>query len=224
MKSLLRRLFGRPSGRPGTPVEALRRVASGDGGNVRLVSVAGSPQRVALLRKLHSLGTRTMLLFWDLQEEEEEPGGQPPTENPEARTLRASRSLTEEATYAVRMNRLVDDAYNGEGAPLLDDLFVTRATIPPESGTNGLQGPPREATAGPPHAAEAPGDGAARAPHVVEHEPDPRLGAGGMGTDLFFLKTDLEDAPFARLQLHDHVTFVPGRNERGPCALRVRVG
>jgi hypothetical protein len=51
MKSLLRRLFGRPSGRPGTPEEALRRVASGDGGNVRLVSVAGSPHRVALMRE-----------------------------------------------------------------------------------------------------------------------------------------------------------------------------
>jgi cold shock CspA family protein len=43
-----------------------------------------------------------------------------------------------------------------------------------------------------------------------------------MGTDLFFLKTDLEGAHFKTLQMYEHVTFVPGRNERGPCAYEVR--
>ena len=73
---------------------------------------------IPLVKKLHALGTRVMVLGWDLEHEGEQ--------KKEPTTTYTSFELLEEATYPVMMNELIDSrAYRSD--PIINGLFVAKS-------------------------------------------------------------------------------------------------
>lgn len=82
-----------------------------------VVLIAADGDYIPLIRKLHALGTRVMVLGWDLVHE-----GEGRRENA---TTYTSYELLEEATYPVMMNELIDSrAYRTD--PIVNGLFVNK--------------------------------------------------------------------------------------------------
>ncbi|UUX95150.1 NYN domain-containing protein [Aquabacterium sp. J223] len=88
-----------------------------------LVLIACDGDFVPLLRKLATLGTRTMLLGWNFTVSE--PGR-------DDRETRTAQSLVDEATYPVLMHQLIDQQA-GRGDALVDGLFLRGEPRPERS-------------------------------------------------------------------------------------------
>lgn len=99
-----------------------------------VVLIAADGDYIPLIRKLHALGTRVMVLGWDLVHEGE--GRKEPT------TTYTSYELLEEATYPVMMNELIDSrAYRTD--PIVNGLFVNKG--PNEDRGRDFRGRPYQA-------------------------------------------------------------------------------
>lgn len=81
-----------------------------------VVLVAADGDYLPLVRKLQALGTRVMILGWDLKHE---------TDHKEQITTFTSYDLMEEATYPVMMNELIDSR-TFRNDPIINGLFVNR--------------------------------------------------------------------------------------------------
>ena len=83
-----------------------------------VVLIAADGDYIPLVKKLHALGIRVMVLGWDLEHEGE--AKREPT------TTYTSFELMEEATYPVMMNELIDSrAYRSD--PIINGLFVAKS-------------------------------------------------------------------------------------------------
>ena len=84
-----------------------------------MVLVTGDEDHVPLVRKLHNLGTRVMLLYWQLQYDRTDDLG-----NVKSETVFTSKNLINEVSYAVDMQSLIDDPANADD-PYVQALFGT---------------------------------------------------------------------------------------------------
>jgi cold shock protein len=83
-----------------------------------VVLIAADGDYIPLVKKLHALGTRVMVLGWDLEHEGEQ--------KKEPTTTYTSFELLEEATYPVMMNELIDSrAFRSD--PIINGLFVAKS-------------------------------------------------------------------------------------------------
>ena len=165
------------------------------------VLIAGDGDYLPLLRKLHTIGTRTMVLAWDFKYIDEA-GNE--------RETKTSQLLIDEATYRLEMHTVID-ARSSKKDQVIDGLFVQRKETPPESV----------------EASRPASDGSAepRSGSIVTAQdgygfvrPD------GGGDNLFFHHSSLLDTDYADLAKGDKVIYVLGRNAKGPCALRLKKG
>ncbi len=76
-----------------------------------IVLISGDGDQLQLVRKLNSLGTRVMVLAWDISNE----AGTSQT--------RTSQALIDAATYSIEMAPLIDGR---EHNPLIDGIFMTK--------------------------------------------------------------------------------------------------
>ncbi len=160
-----------------------------------VVLVAGDGDYVPLVRKLNALGARTMVTAWDFKVSDD---------NGLERETRTSQLLLNEVTYAVMMDRIIDDRSRANHQ-IVNNLFV--ASTPP-----AVARPAR--------------------PTVVSDERQEGViqtikeGYGFItpdsgGDNLFFHYTSMGNGDFNELQTGEMVEFTLGRNDRGPCALDV---
>jgi len=80
-----------------------------------VVLIASDGDYVPLVRKLHGLGTRVVILAWDFEFT---------TENGSQMVTRTSQDLLEEASNPIMMNRIIDEPRTAGEKSLVDDLFV----------------------------------------------------------------------------------------------------
>ena len=99
-----------------------------------VVLIAADGDYIPLVRKLHALGTRVMILGWDLEHE-----GDSRRDNT---TTYTSYELLEEATYPVMMNELIDSrAFRSD--PIVNGLFVNKGQS--EERNREIKGRPYQA-------------------------------------------------------------------------------
>lgn len=98
-----------------------------------VVLIAADGDYIPLVRKLHALGTRVMVLGWDLEHE---------GERKEPTTTYTSNDLLEEATFPVRMNELIDSR-SARSNYLINGLFVHKG--PAEERSRDTKGRPYQA-------------------------------------------------------------------------------
>lgn len=82
--------------------------------------VASDGDHVPLVRKLHALGCKTMLLGWDFEFVDQESG--------ETQTTRTSSDLWNEVSYPMPMHDLIDEGLES-GDEVVRDIFVVRETL-----------------------------------------------------------------------------------------------
>jgi cold shock CspA family protein len=166
-----------------------------------IVLITSDGDFVPLVRKLHTIGTRVMLLVWDFKYTDQ---------NGNDRETRTSQSLLAEATYPVQMHQAIDEGLE-RGDPLIDAIFVPKTEYLPRPETDAAD--------------ESDEQLAERLPGKIQNIKDgfgfitPLLG----GDNLFFFHTSVANADFMELKTGDVVEYEMGRNERGPCAINVRV-
>lgn len=99
-----------------------------------VVLIAADGDYIPLVRKLHALGTRVMILGWDLEHEGES--------RREPTTTYTSFELLEEATYPIMMNELIDSrAFRSD--PIINGLFVNKGVS--EERSREVKGRPYQA-------------------------------------------------------------------------------
>jgi len=154
--------------------------------------VASDGDHVPLVRKLHALGCKTMLLGWDFEFTDSETGDQQYT--------RTSTDLWNEATYPLQMHDLIDEGLKDDDE-VVRELFVVRESVPrevDESGASALDIDPD-----------------------ARHQSSVMSLMNGYGfirypdNNLFFLREDLQDAEFSDLRIGDVVEFGVAMNNRG---------
>ena len=154
--------------------------------------VASDGDHVPLVRKLHALGCKTMLLGWDFEFTDAETG--------ELQYTRTSTDLWNEVTYPLQMHDLIDEGLRDDDE-VIRELFVVRESVPREADENGtvvLDGDPDE-----------------------RHQSSVMSLMNGYGfirypdNNLFFLREDLQDAEFSDLHIGDAVEFNVAMNNRG---------
>ncbi len=79
-----------------------------------LVLIASDGDYVPLVRKLNTLGTRVMVLSWDLEYA---------NESGQKFTTRTSQNLLEEASYPISMHEIIENRVK-KNDPLINNLFV----------------------------------------------------------------------------------------------------
>jgi uncharacterized LabA/DUF88 family protein/cold shock CspA family protein len=82
--------------------------------------VASDGDHVPLVRKLHALGCKTMLLGWDFEFTDQETG--------ELQTTKTSTDLWNEVSFPLPMHDLIDEGLK-EDDEVIRDLFVVRDTV-----------------------------------------------------------------------------------------------
>jgi cold shock CspA family protein/uncharacterized LabA/DUF88 family protein len=179
-----------------------------------VVLIAGDSDYLPLIRKLATFGARVLLLGWHFKYV-----GSDGVE----RETRTSQSLLDEATYPVLMSDVMDDPERADDA-LIEALFVRRSVSlivneerAPDSSEDAALDNVSEN-----HIDAAAGSGISRTGFV-------KFAKSGWGfiidgetqADVFFHWTDVEGGDFNELREGAFVTYVPGHNDRGPCARHV---
>jgi len=158
--------------------------------------IASDGDHVPLVRKLHALGCKTMLLGWDFEFTDEQSG--------ELQTTRTSTDLWNEVTYPLDMASLVDEGLKDNDA-VVREMFVVKESAPRESEAAGERPPvtPGEPISDERHTGEIMslhnGYGFIRFPD----------------NNLFFLHDDLLDTEFVDLKVGDLMSFTMAVNNRG---------
>lgn len=158
-----------------------------------VVLVASDGDHVPLVRKLHALGCKTMLLGWDFEFVDQDSG--------ETQTTRTSTDLWNEVSYPMPMHDLIDEGLESDDE-VVRDIFVVREVL-------------RETDA---EAAER-----ANPVLVDEerHRSTVMSMMTGYGfirypdNNLFFRHEDLLDTSFEDLHVNDEVEFNVAMNNKG---------
>ncbi len=182
-----------------------------------VVLIAGDSDYLPLIRKLATFGARVLLLGWHFKYV-----GSDGVE----RETRTSQSLLDEATYPLLMSEVMDDRERADDR-LIEALFVRRPmsfAAVDERQLNVIDEGPAVGEGAPAEAAEPLelGDALSRTGFV-------KFAKNGWGfiidgetqADVFFHWTDVEGGDFNELREGAFVTYVPGFNDRGPCARHV---
>lgn len=158
-----------------------------------VVLIASDGDHVPLVRKLHALGCKTMLLGWDFEFTDQESG--------ELQVTKTSTDLWNEVSYPMPMHDLIDEGLRDNDA-VVRELFVLRdSTV-------------REGEEGAPMPAALPVDDERHRSTVMSLH-------NGYGfirypdNNLFFLRDDLVDVPFAELAVGDELEFNVAINAKG---------
>lgn len=158
-----------------------------------VVLIASDGDHVPLVRKLHALGCKTMLLGWDFEFTDELTG--------EMQTTRTSRDLWNEVSYPMQMTVLVEDGLR-DNDEVVQDMFVARDAMP-AGETVPTPTPPPVVDETVRHRSTVmslfPSYGFIRYPD----------------NNLFFLHEDVESPTFAELLVGDEVEFNLAVNGRG---------
>ncbi len=167
------------------------------------VLIAGDGDFIPLVRKLHGLGTRVMVVGFNVQAVGVD--GSPVT-------TRCSFHLMQEATYPLMLSEEIARTPLAED-PLLASLFLPKHHEEPAADINDFT---------PPQAVECAPSAHRWSGHIC-HLDDSYgfLLRDGDEKRFFFFKTDLMDLRYEDLHDGQAVSFVPAENERGPCAKRI---
>lgn len=162
------------------------------------VLIASDGDFLPLVRKLNTIGTRIMLLGWDFRFTDH---------NGFERETRTAQSLLDEATYPLMMHQIIDDR------SLKNDSMINGIFVIPREIRTPIEGPALSPL--------APGifDG------VIQNI---KQGYGfispiGGGQNLFFYHADVVNTDFNELTIGERVRYELGENEKGACAVRIRV-
>lgn len=169
-----------------------------------VVLIASDGDFAPLVRKLNTLGVKTMLLSWDLEYTDE---------NGNPRETRTAQDLLEEVTYPVYMHEEIDSRLSSSNT-LINNLFLATS-----ERYNRAERPER--TERPTTPRPAP-EGPLEKSTIL----DLKDGYGFIKlapNNIFFHFSDLVDTDPADLRRGDPVEFVIGTNDRGPCARHVRL-
>ncbi|MCC7502122.1 MAG: NYN domain-containing protein [Flavobacteriales bacterium] len=158
--------------------------------------IASDGDHVPLVRKLHALGCKTMLLGWDFEFTDEQSG--------ELQTTRTSTDLWNEVTYPLEMANLVDEGLK-DNDEVIRELFVLKESVPRDLD---------------PVAADKPLVSMSDYPSDERFTGEIMSLHNGYGfirfpdNNLFFLHDDLIEVPFADLKLGDNMSFTVAMNSR----------
>ena len=155
-----------------------------------VVLVASDSDHVPLVRKLHALGCKTMLLGWDFEFTDEESG--------QVQTTKTSIDLWNEVSYPMGMHDLVEEGLK-EDDPLYREMFVMRDSNRDYEDTE-------EPELVDPEARDRSTVMSLHKGYGFIHYPD---------NNLFFLHEDLENVDFMDLHVDDEVEFNVAVNSKG---------
>lgn len=166
-----------------------------------VVLIAGDGDFLPLVRKLHTIGTRVMLLAWDFKYI---------GESGEERETKTAQVLLNEATYPVLMSNLIDD-HTSAASPLINNLFLP-ASLVPRTAHPAAERPVSE-------------DSGVLYEGAIRKLKDGYgfIQAPQMEGDIFFFHGDLLDIDFTELQEGDEVEFKIGTNSKGVTAKEIRL-
>jgi len=162
-----------------------------------IVLIASDSDFVPLVRKLHTLGVKVMLLAWDYEYYDEEG---------RRRTTVTSQDLWEEVTYPMAMQKTIDEgAHSGFE---INKLFVERKRVPTAE----------------PEAIVIEEDGEVKTSKVFSLKDGYGFISFPQTNNLFFHFSFLIDTDFNDLREGDDVEFTLGVNDRGePIARNVKL-
>jgi uncharacterized LabA/DUF88 family protein len=155
--------------------------------------IASDGDHVPLVRKLHALGCKTMLLGWDFEFTDEQSG--------ELQTTRTSTDLWNEVTYPLEMAEIVDQGLK-DGDAVVKEMFVVKESVPRDMDTVPVL-----------KAGEVASDERFTGDVMSLHN-----GYGFIRfpeNNLFFLHEDLVDVVFTDLKIGDLLSFTVAVNARG---------
>ncbi len=168
-----------------------------------VVLIASDGDYVPLVRKLHALGTRVVILAWDFEFT---------TDNGSQMVTRTSQDLLEEASHPIMMNRIIDEPRTAGEKILVDDLFVI-SNADKKGGTDA----PKKKNAAAVVEFEEPTEG--EVGDRMESEIFSLKNGYGFikypPNNLFFHHTTVENVDFSELYVDDHVAFTLTHNEKG---------
>ncbi|MBV6439264.1 MAG: NYN domain-containing protein [Haliscomenobacteraceae bacterium CHB4] len=163
-----------------------------------VVLIASDSDFVPLVRKLHTLGVRVMLMAWDYEYFDEEG---------RRRSTVTSQYLWEEVTYPVAMEKFIDKDSDEHFS--VNRLFVERKKVP----TNGSGEEPVEVE-----------EGEVKTSTIFSLKDGYGFISYPQTNNLFFHFSFLVDTDFNDLREGDMVEFTMGKNERGdPIARNVKL-
>jgi len=169
-----------------------------------VVLIASDGDYVPLVRKLHALGTRVLILAWDFEFL---------TENGASMVTRTSQDLLEEASHPVMMNRIIDEPRTAGERNLVDDLFVDSK---PDNATE-KKGPKTKKAPPAPVVLETPTEGEVGG--YLESEIFSLKNGYGFikypPTNLFFHHSAVTNVEFSELLVDDYVGFTLTHNDKG---------
>lgn len=167
-----------------------------------LALVSGDADYVPLIRKVHTLGTRTLLLAWEFDTPDEAGW----------RQTRVAQRLRDEVTYPVLVHQLIESPEPEDGERV-SGLFQR----------TGDEEPAADAEEAAPARAPAPEPARPHAGTILKLFPDKGFGfiqCADFPKELFF---GFHSVSVARpLLLGEAVAFALGQNDKGPCAVAVR--
>lgn len=164
-----------------------------------VVLIASDSDFVPLVRKLHTLGVRVMLLGWDYEYFDEEG---------RRRSTVTSQYLWEEVTYPIAMEKFIEN--DSDENFVVNRLFVERKKIP-------VNGSGEEVT-------EEVEEGELKTSTIFSLKDGYGFIAYPQTNNLFFHFSFLVDTDFNDLREGDMVEFTMGKNERGdPIARNVKL-
>ena len=168
-----------------------------------VVLIASDSDFVPLVRKLHTLGVRVMVLTWDYEFYDEKG---------RRRSTVTSQYLIEEATYPLAMHSIIDKGEENDDIFPVSRLFVERKrNYASETGTPIETVPLEE-------------DGEVRTSTIFSLKDGYGFISFPQTNNLFFHFSFLVDTDFNDLREGDSVEFTLGKNERGePVAKNVRL-
>lgn len=156
--------------------------------------IASDGDHVPLVRKLHALGCKTMLLGWDFEYTDESSG--------EVQTTKTSTDLLNAVSYPLEMAHLVDVGLR-DGDEVVEDMFVVKETMPRDTDLERPTDSYGDVSGGERFTGEVMslhnGYGFIRFPD----------------NNVFFLHDDLEDIEFSALQVGMLLEFNVAMNNRG---------
>ncbi|SEQ95890.1 NYN domain-containing protein [Neolewinella agarilytica] len=173
-----------------------------------VVLIASDSDYVPLVRKLHGLGCKVLVMGWDFEFT---------TDNGTRMITRTSQELLEAASYPVLMNDLIDSPVSSGEKDLIDGIFV--ASNPDKKWREPAKNGEAKATLKPNNKVvlEEPSEGS----------PGDRLESevfslkNGYGfikyppNNLFFHHSAIENADFSELYVNDPVAYTLAHNDRG---------
>ncbi len=172
------------------------------------VIVACDSDFLPLVRKLNTLGTRVMLLGWDFRYLDQ--SGQ-------ERETRTSQVLLEEVTYPLMMQQIIDDR-SLRSDPAINNLFMPPREYQPRTVVMSSENGDGSETLEPPVEA-----GPQRGTIQGLKEGYGFITPSNGGRNLFFYHAEIMEIDFTDLVVGDEVEYELGENERGVCAINIRV-